>query len=106
MARVPQCGKRLVLEFAPEQRAHARARQAEAQVLARLRTENECVAKRGADRRRLDLATFRQRPRATPFVPVGEQVPARRMFHVLNPFATVSCAPGLSPIGTGMRPGE
>jgi hypothetical protein len=61
MAGVPQGGESFVPEFTSEQSAHARPGEAEAQLFARLRSNNKGVAQRGADRRRLDVAALRQR---------------------------------------------
>ena len=61
MAGVPQRGESFVLEFASEQSAHARSGEAETQLFVRLRSENESIAERGTDRRRLDVAALRQR---------------------------------------------
>ena len=73
---VPQVEEWLVLEFAPEQRAHARSRETERMAAVAVEFQNEHVTERAADRARLDLAAFGRGPFAAPRSPVAEQFAA------------------------------
>src|ERR1700738_1236853 len=56
---VPQVQELLVLELAPEQRAHARAGETERMTAMAFEFQDEHVAEGASDRARLDLAPFR-----------------------------------------------
>ena len=87
-ARLPashRSRKRLVLQLAAEQRADARAGEAERMAREAVEFENEHVAERLADRARLDLAALRRGPCSAPRGPIAEQLAARSLFHSRPP---------------------
>src|SRR4051794_22295886 len=73
---VPQVKEWLALEFASEQRTHARSGKAERMACTAIEFENEHVTERAPDCAWLDLAAFRRRALATPRRPIAEQFAA------------------------------
>jgi hypothetical protein len=93
----PELGKGFAFDLAAEQRADARAGQAEAQFIDEIRRQHEDIAECIADCGRIDVGALGGRTVPSLLVPISVQRACRRMFHGRHLFrretAPASCCP-------------